>query len=491
MNMKKHTTVGVMELLIIAGFAALYAWYFMIVIGFPAFFPVEGPELTRRLIQLACLVGLVIGSFGTLRRPKSFEKQAYSRFKTVLWGLVSCSMPVLIILDAIGAYVHPVLAGTCGVASGLAAGYFFVGWENLSAYGRLRDTLSSVGIAMAAGCGLFALIFIGMTAVMQGAMTIVMVLFSTGAYYAVSIRRFPKNKAKAKKEISKGQEALKDPDFGIDEKSMRHSFNLRLSALFFIVNVPLGFALPIIYLVVGQSFVFVLCFCLAVLIVFVAGAHIVKKDISFIALLRSTVIVCTLTLIAFAVIPDVSLYCLAVLMATWFILRLAHCGTLIRLTSVQRQMYPAFLTARAKLPGYLGFVAGFGIALAFSGAGIAMLSTVGLGIVALLVTGSLVLLPFSANYSKQLEAVPALVVSSSMSGEGVERAKCAELAVRYNLSPREEEVLFYIVKGRNARYIADKLVISESTAKTHIHNIYKKSGIHSQQRFIGMMDEAM
>lgn len=480
-----------MELLIIAGFAALYAWYFMIVIGFPAFFPAGESELTRRFVQLACLGGLVVGSLGTLRRPESFEVKAYSRLKTVLWGVVSCGVPILVILDSLGIFIHPALAGVLGFASGLSAGYFFVGWENLSAYGRLRDTLSSVGIAMTTGCGLFALIFVGMTAVMQGVMTIIAVLFSAGAYYAVSIRRFPRKKERAKRQGADGDGTPDKPEDAIDENEMRHSFSLRLSVLFLIVNIPLGFALPVIYLVVGANFVFVLGACLMALIAFVVIAHKVEKDFSFIVLLRATVIVCTLALVAFAIVPDAALYCITVLFAAWFILRLAHCGTLIRLTSVQRQMYPAFLTARAKVPGYIGFVIGFGIALALLGAGPVAQSTAGLCIVALLVTASLVLLPFSTHYSKQLEAAPALIVNSSLSAEEAERAKCAKLAARYGLSPREEEVLFYIVKGRNARYIADKLVISESTAKSHIHNIYKKSGIHSQQKFIDMMDEAI
>ena len=67
--------------------------------------------------------------------------------------------------------------------------------------------------------------------------------------------------------------------------------------------------------------------------------------------------------------------------------------------------------------------------------------------------------------------------------------KCRALIDRYKLSPRESEVLGYIVKGRNARHVADRLCISESTAKTHISNIYRKTNVHSQQELLDIIEE--
>ena len=108
---------------------------------------------------------------------------------------------------------------------------------------------------------------------------------------------------------------------------------------------------------------------------------------------------------------------------------------------------------------------------------------------AVLAVTSLAAFPYSEDYDRQLAVIPVVIDKSTASAEDIEHAKCAELAKRFGLSPREEEILFYIVRGRNAKFIAEKLFISESTAKTHIHNIYKKSGIHSQQKFIDIMDE--
>ena len=42
------------------------------------------------------------------------------------------------------------------------------------------------------------------------------------------------------------------------------------------------------------------------------------------------------------------------------------------------------------------------------------------------------------------------------------------------LSPREEEVLELVALGHTNREIADRLVISESTVRSHLHNILDK-----------------
>lgn len=63
---------------------------------------------------------------------------------------------------------------------------------------------------------------------------------------------------------------------------------------------------------------------------------------------------------------------------------------------------------------------------------------------------------------------------------------CADLSQRGNLSPREQEVLAILARGRNASYIAKTLCISPDTAKTHIKSIYRKLDVHTQQ---DLMDE--
>lgn len=76
-------------------------------------------------------------------------------------------------------------------------------------------------------------------------------------------------------------------------------------------------------------------------------------------------------------------------------------------------------------------------------------------------------------------------------GEGVEaarNAKAVRVADRYELTPRQAEVLQCLSQGRNANYIAEKFIISTHTAKSHIYNIYSKLGIHSQQELLDIVE---
>src|SRR6201991_5311458 len=48
---------------------------------------------------------------------------------------------------------------------------------------------------------------------------------------------------------------------------------------------------------------------------------------------------------------------------------------------------------------------------------------------------------------------------------------------RHRLTPREGEILSFVVNGLSNRAIASKLVISEETVKTHLSSIYRKLGV--------------
>lgn len=66
---------------------------------------------------------------------------------------------------------------------------------------------------------------------------------------------------------------------------------------------------------------------------------------------------------------------------------------------------------------------------------------------------------------------------------------CKSFAQRFGLTSRQEEVLFYLGRGRNARYIQERLGVSDHTAKSHIYSIYKKAGTHSQQDLMAILDQ--
>jgi DNA-binding CsgD family transcriptional regulator len=59
----------------------------------------------------------------------------------------------------------------------------------------------------------------------------------------------------------------------------------------------------------------------------------------------------------------------------------------------------------------------------------------------------------------------------------------------FNLSEREEEVLFLLVKGLSIKDIAEKLFISPGTVKNHVLKIYAKTGAHSRIELANLYQE--
>ena len=50
----------------------------------------------------------------------------------------------------------------------------------------------------------------------------------------------------------------------------------------------------------------------------------------------------------------------------------------------------------------------------------------------------------------------------------------------YGLSKKEVQIIEHMVAGKNYHEIADLMIISPHTVKTHIKNIYKKMHVHSR-----------
>ncbi|HIY83401.1 MAG TPA: helix-turn-helix transcriptional regulator [Candidatus Rubneribacter avistercoris] len=74
------------------------------------------------------------------------------------------------------------------------------------------------------------------------------------------------------------------------------------------------------------------------------------------------------------------------------------------------------------------------------------------------------------------------------SAADVGREACLVVAESAGLSARETEVLALVLKGRDLPYIAEKLVVSKNTVRTHMRNIYAKLGVHSKQEVIDLVD---
>lgn len=58
----------------------------------------------------------------------------------------------------------------------------------------------------------------------------------------------------------------------------------------------------------------------------------------------------------------------------------------------------------------------------------------------------------------------------------------------YRLSARETEVMELIARGNTVARIAEQLVVSENTIRTHSKRIYAKLDIHKKQELLDLVE---
>ncbi|NLZ73924.1 MAG: helix-turn-helix transcriptional regulator [Bacteroidales bacterium] len=60
----------------------------------------------------------------------------------------------------------------------------------------------------------------------------------------------------------------------------------------------------------------------------------------------------------------------------------------------------------------------------------------------------------------------------------------SDFRAKYSITERENDVIVLLLKGYSYAKIAETLVISISTVRTHVMNIYKKVGVNSRYELL-------
>jgi DNA-binding CsgD family transcriptional regulator len=68
------------------------------------------------------------------------------------------------------------------------------------------------------------------------------------------------------------------------------------------------------------------------------------------------------------------------------------------------------------------------------------------------------------------------------------RKRCDRLAAEHRLSPREAEILPLLAAGLSSTAIANRMMISPGTVKTHRHRIYEKVGVHTHEELVETLE---
>lgn len=67
--------------------------------------------------------------------------------------------------------------------------------------------------------------------------------------------------------------------------------------------------------------------------------------------------------------------------------------------------------------------------------------------------------------------------------------RCMMVTQIYGLTARESEVLKLLSVGRNEPFVANALMVSKATIKTHIAHIYQKTGVSNRQELIDLLHD--
>ena len=96
--------------------------------------------------------------------------------------------------------------------------------------------------------------------------------------------------------------------------------------------------------------------------------------------------------------------------------------------------------------------------------------------------------PGGGSVAEADASIQAAVEASHPRGGGAWVSSCNRIAERYQLTARERETLFLLAKGHTIESLAAELGVSFNTAKTHIRHVYVKTGVHTRQELIALIE---
>jgi len=78
---------------------------------------------------------------------------------------------------------------------------------------------------------------------------------------------------------------------------------------------------------------------------------------------------------------------------------------------------------------------------------------------------------------------------SAFTGETPKDMSFEEICQKFEVSPRETDIVREICNGLSNKEISDKLFISLQTVKDHTHRIYIKTNVRSRVQLINLVKE--
>lgn len=224
-------------------------------------------------------------------------------------------------------------------------------------------------------------------------------------------------------------------------------------------------------------------FCLAGPCLLIASVALKKIDVTTLQWFLIPVVIAALLPITF-VSDNMIIFCCAVLALCYSLYDLTHTLSLTELMQEQDESTPQIFSSGKTLV-FFGISIGWGIGYLLLVEGEFHTPSFTTAIMLLAAALSFVIAFVGRPGNREKSEV--LYVTQEKSDVDWERV-CIGMGEKAGLSPRQQEIFFYLARGRNATHIESKLVISHHTVKSHIYRIYQKTGVHSQQELIDLVE---
>lgn len=465
--------LGFMQLAIVVGFCLYYGYYLLAFFGAFVELPVGVGFVGAHIGQVVFFLGSILGTQALLAwyRRRDSVALAHTRFFFLVSLLPGSLSPLLIVLDALGISLPLPLAYGFLSLAGISVAMGFMLWDDFMVHGGLCHSQFAHAVIFCIGGVLFLFCTALLPKLALGVVCELMLVLSMLLVMFINPRRRP------------------IPDKPAQPAAAFFKGAWHLDIVSAVLNASFGYAFILLYQVGAPA----LLLAVAAAIVMDAAASALigsRRVLRYPGALRifGAVAACAL-LLYLAPGEGVQVMALGVAAVCWFLYRTVHCGCLAAV-SASNGLSVLYTSTRGKLAANAGFAIGLllgTLTAGLGGAGAHLYVT--LAIVGAFILASLFFLPFEQEVDTPgyrtiaFDAPPAHIAASTL------EERCEHLARRCKLSPREAEVLAIAAQGRNAKAIAEKLFITESTTKTHMSNIYRKAGVHSQQELLKLLDE--
>lgn len=467
-----HKPLGFMQLTIIVGFSLYYAWYLIAFFGLFMSVPADGDFAAVHAGQVVFFGANVLATMGILAYYRKADSVAlgHKRLMYLASLLPGSALPAYFIADQLaGPMPVGALYAACLLA-GVSMAVGFMQWEDLSSHGYLNRGVLAHGTIFCAGGVLFLLGTLFMSP-LQLAMVAELLLCASTALIAFILPRC---------------DTIEDKPIAPVREYFRGVWHL--DTVIAVLNMAFGYAFVLLFWE-GQT-ILLAAMGIAIFIDIVFSITFGRgKWVIFGGAVRVCVAIVSCALILFACPGDPARdIALCVIIVFWFLFRTVNGGSLTNLAN-RHDFSMQYSALRGKLPANIGFTIGLGIGVVAAAFNIpdVVIVYIPLAMTAAFILSSLFLLPFDSE--SPTAGYKTLALEEMQESPDTDMtALCNIVSKRFKLSPRESEVLVFLVKGRNAKHISEKLFISESTAKTHISNIYRKVGVHSQQELLDELD---